>query len=242
MASTPPKRRVIPVGPGQVVTETFKQDVVGFGRADIARMIRRITVEQTQIEIDHGNPPMVVEVDGSKSKPVSMAEKKVIVLFNTVVQLAALERLKTMLLANIANSTEAVSGALRSPGNWEFKLIRNGRALALPSTAVPLGQNDFIVLRPRLPYASAVNKRVAHGRGSFTYRPENAKAGSKVAKRNQKLGFLAMTARQARGVGELVQFTVVVRNTIAFQVPGEKRRYGTAFLLITPRRKRNYRR
>lgn len=230
------------MGKGQVVTETFSKDVLGVGKIDIANMIKAITLRETNTEIAHDNPPMAVEVDGSKSKPVSMATRKVIVLFNTFITATALERLKGMLIANIQHSTESVTGALRSPGNWEFRLIRNGAQVPITGASIGLGQNDFIVLRPRLPYASAVNKRVAHGRGSFTYRPDNAKPGAKVAKRNQKLGFMAMTARQARNYADFIQFTVMVKNTIAYKVPGEKRRYGTAFLLITPRRRRNFRR
>jgi hypothetical protein len=99
------------------------------------------------------------------------------------------------------------------------------------------GPNDFLVLRPKLNYASAVNKRVAKGSKSLEYRASNARKG-KTAKRNQKLGFMAKTARDTRGFADLVPFSVTVGMTTKYSVPGELRKIGgTAYLLIAPRRR-----
>lgn len=236
---SPPKRRVITVGGGRSVSETFSKDVSGFGKLDIQKMLVSITVQDTRVEVANDNPPMVTEVDGSKSKPVSQAERKVIVLFGTTIDVSTLHKLKDLLVANIAASTWPISGALKSPGSWEFRLISHGQTVPLPGRNFTMGQNDYVVLMPRLSYASSVNMRVAHGKSAMTYRPTKSK---KTAKRNQNLGFMAMTARQARQAPGLLTFSVTVGNTKRFAVSGEKRKYGSAFLKIRPRLRKGFRR
>jgi len=214
-------------------------DIEKMGVADIRAMLVDIITRDTAIERAAGNEPSIVDVDGSKSKPISMVNKRVTVLFGTSLSLAALDRLKSVLIKNIQQSTTAQTGALSSPGSWEFTHIRNGRKVPLGSR-INFGPRDFVVLKPRLGYATAVNKRVASGSNSLEYRAPNARKG-KTAKRNQRLGFMAMTARQARGIAEFIPFSVTVGFTKAFKVPGEVSTQGTAYLIIAPRRRRNLR-
>lgn len=216
---------------GVDITKTSSEDI----RALLADIIIRDTAQQRAA----GNDPTIVDVDGSKSRPIKDVRRRITVLFGTNLPLAALERLKSALLANIRASTQAISGRLSSPGSWEFTHIRNGRKVPL-SSVVNFGSRDFVVLRPVLGYATAVNKRVASGSKSFEYRASNAKRG-KTAKKNQRLGFMAMTARQARGMAEFVPFSVTVGFTHAFRIPGEVSKQGTAYLIIAPRRKRSLR-
>lgn len=239
MIAKPPKKRVINLGDAKVLqqTHTLAADINAFGLNDIHDMIVEITTRDVGIEIREGNEPTTIEVDGSKNKTLSSVERKAIVLFSKGIDISALNELLGALIANIRATTDSITGQLASADNWEFRLIRQGRRIPLPeSGTIQLQQRDYIVLMPRLGYASAVNKRVASGTRSQTYRPSNAKANSKVGKRNQKLGFMAMTARQARGMKDFATFSVTVWNTRAFAVPGERRRFGTAFLRISPRR------
>jgi hypothetical protein len=239
MIAKPPKKRTINLGDVKVMqeTNTLSADVYAFGLNDIHDMIVSITTRDVGVEIREGNDPTTIEVDGSKNKTLQSVEKKAIVLFSKGITVAALNELRGVLIANIKATTDSITGQLADAANWEFRLIRQGRRVSLPeSGTVLLQQRDYIVLMPRLSYASAVNKRVASGSKSLTYRPSNAKATSKIGKRNQKLGFMAMTARQARGMKEFATFSVTVWNTKAFAVPGERRRFGTAFLRISPRR------
>lgn len=239
MIAKPPKKRVINLGSVKVMqeTNTLAADINAFGVNDIHDMIVEIIKRDVGVEIREGNDPTTIEVDGSKNKTLESVEKKAIVLFSKGIDVSALKELLAVLISNIKATTDAITGELASAANWEFRLIRQGRRVPLPeSGTVLLQQRDYVVLMPRLGYASAVNKRVASGSKSLTYRPSNAKANSKVGKRNQKLGFMAMTARQARGMKEFATFSVTVWNTRAFAIPGERRRFGTAFLRISPRR------
>lgn len=235
------KRKVYTVSGGgsTAITESLRIDVTNVGKEDIRKMMLDIAANETQTETKNGNPPQITEVDGSKSKPVSQVNKKIIILFGTQLAASALRAVERLLISNIQASTTAISGKLADVSNWEWRHIRAGRQIPITGGAINFGPRDFLVLRPKLAYASAANKRVAAGSNSITYNPANAK---RVAKRNQKLGFMAATARQARQVAELVPFSVSVGMTMRYKVPGELRKIGgTAYLTIAPRRK-NYRR
>ena len=228
------RRRVFNVSSGgSAVTESLRIDVTNVSKSDIQSMMISIVAEETANQSKMGNPPSITEVDGSKSKPVSQVYKKVTVLFGVQLARSALKQVERLLSENISATTSAKTGALSDMSNWEWRHIRNGRTIPL-AESINFGPRDFLVLRPKLGYASAVNKRVAYGSNSLTYNPANAK---RVAKRNQKLGYMAATARQARQVSELVPFSVSVVMTTAFKVPGELRKIGgTAYLIIAPRR------
>ena len=238
--SAVPKLKVFDVSGGQALTETLRIDMTNTSKADIRSMIISIAARETATQNQLGNPPSITEVDGNKSKPVSQVNKKVIILFGVQLKVDALQKVTQLLMTNIRASTNVVTGNLSDPGNWEWRLIRNGRPAPIIGDTVNFGPRDFLVLRPKLAYASAVNKRVASGSNSLEYRASNARKG-KTAKRNQKLGFMAKTARDARGVSDLVPFSVSVGMTSKYAVPGELRKIGgTAYLLIAPRR-RSYR-
>jgi hypothetical protein len=232
------KRKVYSVGNGtsSAVTESLRIDVTNVSKEDIRKLMLSIVGNETTKQTRIGNPPQITEVDGSKYKPVSQVNKKIVVLFGVQLPGSALGQVERLLSANISSSTTANTGALADMNNWEWRHIRNGRQIPITGGAISFGPRDFLVLRPKLAYASAANKRVASGSKSLTYNPANSK---RVAKRNQKLGFMAATARQARRVKDLVPFNVSVGMTMAFKVPGELRKIGgTAYLIITPRRGR----
>lgn len=225
-----------------LMVDSFRIDVTNVGKEDIRSMLIDIIGNETATQINLGNPPSITFVDDSKSKPVSAVNKKIIVLFGTQLPVSALKIIERLLISNIQNSTDSVTGALSDINNWEWRHIRNGRQIPITGPTISFGPRDFIVLRPKLAYASAVNKRVASGSRAMDYHALNTRKGRKTAKRNQKLGFMAMTARQTRGFAEFVPFSVTVGMTSAFKVPGEVRKIGgTAYLLIAPRRK-GYRR
>lgn len=244
LPAKPPKKRVVILGDARVQsqTQTLAFDMHAFGLNDIHDMIVEITQRDVGKEMAEGNDPTTIEVDGTKNTPLQQVNKKVVVLFSRGISRAALEQLRAALIMYINQSTSPISGRLSDPANWEFRLIRNGRSLSLGGQeTILLQQRDAIILIPKLYYASSVNMRVAGGSKSMDYRPTETNRNGKyqkiaVAKRNQKLGFMAMTARHARGMSEFATFAVSVFNTKRFAVPGERRRYGTAFLRITPRR------
>lgn len=238
-----PKRKVINLaGGGMTASETLRMDMEATSKADVHAMILQIVGQETTAQSKLGNPPSITEVDGSKSKPVSSVNKKVVVLFGVQLAAEALRQVESALMTAIASSTNEITGALRNPANWEWRHIRNGKNVPISRSApISFGPRDFLVLRPssRIPYASAANKRVASGSRSLNYNPGKSK---RVAKRNQNLGFMAMAARMARQIPDMVPFSVTAGMTTAFQVQGEVRKIGgTAYLLIAPRRRRAFR-
>lgn len=237
------KRKVFAIeeGGASAITESLRLDMTNASKADIRSMLLAIVGEETAAQTKLGNPPSITEVDGNRFKQPSQVNKKIVVLFGTSLAVATLREVESMLMRNIISSTESVTGSLADASNWEWRYIREGRQVPITGKNISFGARDFLVLRPKLGYASAVNKRVASGSRSLEYRASNSRKG-KTAKRNQKLGFMAMTARQCRQIADLVPFSVTVGMTTAFKVPGELRKIGgTAYLLIAPRRK-GYRR
>lgn len=244
--SKPPRTKTFNVGGSSVSTERLSVDLRDVTKADVIAMLRSIAANETAQQTALDNPPSITEVDNSKSKPASQAIRKVIVLFGVQLNTAVLAKVTDMLITNIQSSTEPITGRLSDPSSWEWRHIRNGRRVPITGESISFGPRDFLTLRPRLAYASAVNKRVASGSRSLNYYAMNAKStarATRTAKRNQQLGFMAMTARQCREIPELVQFSVIVGHTMAYAVEGEVRKIGgTAYLLIAPRRRRGFRR
>lgn len=235
-------RRVVNLTGGAVAaSQTLKYDVSALGRDDIRRLMLSIVERDVAAETAAGNPPSITEVDGNKMKPASQAQKKIIVLFGVQLPVAALRTIEGLLMDAIAASTTPKTGRLGDPSSWEWRHIRSGRTIPIAgSGSISFGPRDFLVLRPRLGYASAANKRVASGERALTYNPAKAK---RVAKRNQGLGFMAMAARACRQVPDLVPFSVTVGMTTQYPAPGEVRNIGgTAYLLVAPRRRRGIRR
>jgi hypothetical protein len=109
-------------------------------------------------------------------------------------------------------------------------------------SGIPMGPNDFISLFPTGvidaegdAYATAVNMRVA-GSGRLNFRRSKR---SKVAPRNQSLGFMALAVRVARTSPMFAGFNVSVGFTTRNALPGEvvgkagKGSRRTAFIKIT---------
>jgi hypothetical protein len=235
-----PRTKTIDLIGGSTSSQTLGQDVTGLGLDDIRAMIINITQREVAEQIAAGNDPDITDVDGSKARRISDVNKKVVVLFGVMLPVAALGLLVQELLEAIKSTTTARTGALSSASSWEWSLIRSGRKIAIPADgSISFGPRDFLVLKPRLWYASAANKRVAAGFKSLTYK---ATAKGRASKRNQGLGFMAYTARRARQLAEFAAFSVTVGSTTQFAVPGEVRKYGTQYLLVAPRRRGAFRR
>jgi hypothetical protein len=90
----------------------------------------------------------------------------------------------------------------------------------------------------QVPYATAVNRRVATAGRLNTHTSSIARKGKnkgRPAKSSQNLGFLAATTRALRRRAEFKQFSVVADFTRAYAVPGEVKTHGTGVITIRPR-------
>jgi hypothetical protein len=226
------------------VAEKIRLDVTGFTLNSIRELLVSIAVEEMQNQIRMDNPPAFAEVDGTRGKGIAHAQRRLTISFGTRLKVAALAALKAGLMAAISKSTEARSGRLSSPANWEYRYVRSGRVEPLPmggASGIPMGPNDVIFLMPAgvvnnkgEAYATAVNMRVAGG-GKLSFRRS---ANGRVARKNQSIGFLALAARSAKASAAFAGFNVIAGFTSKHAVRGEVVKIGgvrTGYIKISPK-------
>lgn len=160
--------------------------------------------EQIANQLALGNSKEYVAiVDGSKSKPISEAQRRVVVYFVTAVLARSLFRAKDVLRRAILRVSQRRTGLLSE--GWVWMLQRGKGApfqllgATLPSTLVLL-PGDAVILVPRAAYAWFVNYYAAR-KESFV--PSERKKGAKVSKKRKGkkprgFGFMAYAARQLR--------------------------------------------
>jgi hypothetical protein len=234
MPTVIPKTRTINVGGQAGTRQTFGADVMLQSRADLHSMLVGIAGEDTAQQIRLGNRPQLVEVDNRTNKPLDQAQRKVVVLFGTVLARAAMRMVETELRNAISRSTVARSGRLANIGaSWEWRFIPRGGTARVVTSANPpttFARGDMLVLVPvRVPYATAVNRAVANsGRLTSTRKRKGTKTTS-------NMGFLAAASRAVKRRTEFKQFAVFAEFTQAHAVPGEVYSHGTGVLVIRPR-------
>ena len=223
------------------VAEKLRYDVTALGVNEIRSFMVAIAGGETAQQIELGNPPAFVNVDGSRGTSVTQAQRRITITYGVRLAVEALNLLKAGLVAAIAASTNARTGTLANPANWHYTL--NGRPLPLTgASGIPMGPKDVIVLMPtdvvgvgNKAYATAANMRVA-GSGRLSFRRSN-KPNAKVRKRDQSIGFLALAARSAQASQLFSGFRVSAGMTVKHAIPGEVTRIGGAhsgFIMIRP--------
>lgn len=228
--------------------DKLRYDVTGYGLNEVRKLLVSIAGEETAQQIQLNNPPAFVNVDGVRGRSITAARRRITVSFGARLKMQALNLLKVALARAINASTKAKTGTLANMSNWEYRYVRNGRAQALPlggASGIPMGPSDFIVLVPKgvtrngHPYATAVNKRVASA-GKLQFRRS---ARAKVTRKNQNIGFLALTARAAQTAKEFDGFNVTAAFSTRHALPGEVMRRGqTGYIKIRPKTGRGSRR
>ena len=190
------KSRTTTIGAEQFTRKQLGAEIAIQSKADLHSMLVGITREDTKQQQDMGNPPQLVEVDGSTNKAVEAVQRKVVVLFGTVLARAAMRMVETELVSNIRRSTTARSGRLASvSSSWEWRFIPKGGSARIVTSASPptsFSLGDKLVLVPvEVPYASAVNRAVSRG-GQLRVAVKGRSCGSKAT---QNIGFMAATTR-----------------------------------------------
>ncbi|SCK49005.1 hypothetical protein VAR608DRAFT_4870 [Variovorax sp. HW608] len=231
------KRQVVRARGDGRMTQSITKDVQGWSRNQLIVALRKDTVDTVAQQIRLENPPEAAVVDNTRGKPILQAVRRTAVNFGSAVRAAALNVLKAELQRAIEQSTIRRSGDLANMNNWEWVYVRDGRRQPLPimgTSGITMRPGDFIVLRPRVPYASIVNLRVANGSRALTLRKTRQRA-ERPTKANQRLGFLAFAARRAKRHSLFRGFNVRVSFTHRHAIEGEvNRRQGTGTLVITP--------
>jgi len=233
--------RTTTLGGQQFGREALTVEIEKQSLADVRRLIRNTTAEQSAIQIRLGNPPSVVEVDGRTNKGVDDVQRKTVVLYGTLLAQVAMRLVEMELAQAIDASTTAHSGRLRATiGTWQWLFVPKGGAARpvtsgarLPSFAA----GDMLVLMPRaVPYATLTNRNVARS-GKLSVK--SSRKGKAPPKSLQNLGFLATAVRALRRKAIFTQFRVVAGFTKAHMMAGElmTRTSGTGYIKITPRRR-----
>lgn len=233
------KRKVIVARGDGMLRETLTKDVSDWSRDMLIIQLRKDTVDAVAQQNRLDNPPTSAVVDRTKGKPVLQAVRRTEVTFGLALRAIALNALKAELKRAITQSTTARSGNLSDMSNWEWFYVHNGATQPLPTmgaSGILMGPRDAVILRPRVPYASIVNLRVANGARALTLRRTRQRE-ERPTVANQGLGFLAFAARRARRHSMLRAFNVKVVFTRAYQAAGEvNKRQGTGTIVITRKR------
>lgn len=201
--------------------------------ADVRAMMVGITVEEVRQQTSIGNPPQRILVDGQEGKALNRVQRKVEVYYGVKLAQAAMNAVESALLQAIKKSTDPKTGRLADLSNWQWTLIQGGRSRVISSAndIQTFGYRDYLVLRPKLPYATLVSNVVA-GTGKVT---------RKAKKQNVGMGILGYAAQKAKRTAALRDFTVYASRTMEFRVAGELSNTGTGFITIRAKRARRYR-
>jgi hypothetical protein len=231
-------RRAVTLGGERFERETLKVEMATQSLADVRAMLRGITREQGTQQTALGNPPVLLEVDGSTSRPVEAVEKKTVVVFGVTLAASAMRQVEMELTQAIAQATTPRTGRLGDvSSSWQWLFVRKGQAAQPVSSGSPpkaFAPGDALVLAPRdVPYATITNRNVAR---SGRIKPRAGRKGV-VAKSKQNRGFLFWAAERVRKRPAFTQFHVTVLFSKAHMVPGElmTRVQGSGMLVIRAR-------
>lgn len=212
-------------------------DVVGWSRNQVIELLRFTAAQEVAAQMRLDNPPQIVISDGTRGKPITSAVRRIEVGFGQTINPAALSALKGILQKAIARTTGRRTGALSSMSNWEYVLIKNGKAGPVPMgnrAGIPLGADDAIVLRPtNVPHATVANIGGKRSRDARSAARRTAKG--KAPGKGRAKGFMGQASAAARRSPAFAGFNVAVRFT-DYAVAGEKwKTYGrlTATIMIT---------
>jgi hypothetical protein len=215
---------------------TTGKELMGMLRADLKEVVKQSqqwvqlkAPEETENEIKKGNTPeFTTVVDGSKSKPVEQAQRKVVVYFVSAVLTRELSRAKDVLLRNIKRLTTVYTGRLTQGWTWYLqtggqwgRVQRLGESL--PSNA-RIHAGESLILAPTADYAwfansSAMRENVSkqllkrHRENKKFLETGKRRRGKPISATPKGMGFMGQTAKQLRSELSHVGFKVTANFT-----------------------------
>ena len=239
------KTRTIDIGGSTFERDVISKSVQGWTREQVHAALRQTAIGITGQQAKLGNVASTVTVDNSSFKSVDQAEKKIVVLFGTMLAKAVVAAVQRALIATIEASTDRRTGALANLANWEWILVPgDGQSRRVdPFNIASMAINDRLILRPLLKYATAVNQNVAGGRRGFNFKVAK-KAKARKVRANTGKGFFGATAELLRRDSSIRQsFSVYAGFTRRFLAPGEVATAGkggalqTGQIVLRPKRR-----
>jgi hypothetical protein len=248
-----PSPEVLPIITSPTLRVTGSAETwIGFLKADLKQVqeqvplwVRYTAIEKINEQLALGNSKQYTAVvDGSRTKAIMQAERRVVVYFVTTVLTRALNKAKPVLRRAIMRVSKRQTGLLAD--GWVWYLQRGGKhgpisflGDSLPSS-LELRPGEAVMLVPRAAYAWFVNY-YASRKQSFV--ASERKVRVKPSKRRRKrpprgYGFMAYAARQLRS--ELKQIGFSVWPSFTPDTPpapgGVKARFGVPILVFVAKR------
>jgi hypothetical protein len=192
--------------------------------AQAAVWVQTKTVEVIKEQHDLGNSKQFIAVvDGSKSKPINQAQRKVVVYFVSAVLTRYLSGAKEMLQKNILRSTMRRTGLLADGWTWYLQVGGKGGSLTSVGGSLPtnirIRAGDALILAPTAKYAWFGNAAAVRGSIQRKLRRRDAeerkfqmtgkrRSGKPIGNNPGGEGFMAKTAKQLRPQLKRVGFRV----------------------------------
>lgn len=219
-----PSKKTIDLGGGAILTkETLGVEVAQQGIHDIRFMMADITQVETQHQIDIGNPPSLLMVDGKTDKLVEDIQTRAQVIFGTVLAKEAMDMVAREVQRQALSQILYDTGALTDPSNWHWLFIQKGKAAVVIGDASQLpsfSQGDSLVYYPfSVPHAGWANMM--------------------SRRMDKRKGFMARASSAVRRLPVFKQFAVFALHTSKYAVPGNDYPHGTPIIVIRPRVRRS---
>jgi len=208
-------------------------------QAAAQQWVRDTAAREIQNQINLGNSKEYVAiVDGSRTKPVSQAEQRVVVFFVSAILARNLSKAKNVLRRAILRVSKRRTGLLSEGWVWAIQRGRRGSVTLLGSelpAKLELRPGDALILGPRANYAWYVNYFASRKQAFVPAEVRRARKGLKSRRKRPPRGFgyLAYAARQLRS--ELRQIGVSVWPSFSTVWPPAGRmitKYGAPMLVF----------
>ena len=232
--------------PPNMYRQSIQEDVSKLAREDIRLLMLAIVGEETDKQEKSGNKAQLVYTDGYVNKPVTEAQKKVVVIFGDTLAKQAMALVESTLAASIGRLTQKRSGTLANvKGSWSWIFLRNKAPIAFPyddQGNLTFQSGDMLVLKPNdVPYASMVNMQIVGSGKGLSRKGKVTKRNptGQSAKRYTNMGFMASTTATLRGNPIFANYRVFVTATSKYAVTGEiNKKQGSLCIAITPRQRK----
>lgn len=206
--------------------EKMRQDVTSWPADAVRNSLRKFSVKVIGAQIDLGNEPSEMVVDGTATKPVTQANKVVYVRFGQRLNKGVIRQVELTLARNIKKDTRTVSGKLSNVrSNWHWLLYdRKEGGKAKPVNPY---SSEFTSFKPGQ-MLLLVPRGVVNDDGNY--------AGSANSAKKNGTGFLRKTTKSLNRSPKFRNFYYArVGTTVRFKESRELSKYGTRYISITPR-------
>jgi hypothetical protein len=221
-----PQNKTIDLGGGARTTqEIFGVEIAKQGIHDIRFFMADLMQVETQHQIDLGNEPSLIMVDGKTDKLMEDIQVRAQVTFGTVLAKEAMDMVAREVERAIYTALLIDTGATLNPNNWHWLFKQKGKGAVVIGAASQLpsfSQGDSLIYYPfGVPHAGWANMMAKRAKGS------------------RKKGFMAQASAAVRKSPIFKQFAVFALYTSKYSVPGNDYPHGTPIIVIRPRIRRS---